>query len=526
MRRWSLAIALDPSRGQPLFLQLASAIAEDIRRGRLKPGDPLPGSRELADHLGINRNTVIAGYDELVAEGVLVTRIGGGTFVATPPVTPATPRTTASVNEAPTYPLPPPPQPPSIRMPAPGMLVLSRSTPDVRLLPSRALARAFRRAVGQHGGSVLTYTDPRGHLRLRTELAAMLTRSRGLVAVPDDVLITRSIEQGLDLVARTLIAPGDTVVVEMLSYPPARRVLQLAGARLLPLPVDRDGLDIEALEALLARESIRAVLLTPHHQFPTTVVMPAARRERLAQLSLEHRFAIIEDDYDHEFHYEGKPVLPIAAGVARSNVVYVASMANLLAPGLGTAFVLAPPPVLQRLTALRAACDAQGDAAVECAIAELFEDGELLRHVRRMRRLYAQRRDALAAALVRHLGTALDFHVPEGGMALWARADEGIDIAAWSRAGEREGVSFNDANNYDFHHREQPFMRLGFSYLDPAELDEAARRMARALIRTRSSSLPKPGIPAADAMTAPSGSKPDHSGKRLAHRRHARRDSH
>ncbi len=486
MRRWQLAIALDPSRGQPLFLQLASAIAEDIRRGRLKPGDLLPGSRELADHLGINRNTVIAGYDELVAEGALVTRIGGGTFVAPRPVAAARPCATPT-DEAPTYLLPPSPQPPSIRMPAPGMLVLSRGTPDVRLLPSRALARAFRRAVGQQGRSVLTYTDPRGHVRLRTELAAMLTRSRGLIAAPDDVLITRSIEQGLDLVARTLIAPGDAVVVEMFSYPPARRVMQLAGARLLPLPVDRDGLDVEALETLLARESIRAVLLTPHHQFPTTVVMPAARRERLAQLSLEYRFAIIEDDYDHEFHYEGKPVLPIAAGIARSNVVYVASMANLLAPGLGTAFVLAPPPVLQRLTALRAACDAQGDAAVECAIAELFEDGELLRHVRRMRRLYAQRRDALAAALVRHLGAALDFHVPEGGMALWARADEGIDVAAWARAGEREGVSFNDAASYDFHHREQPFMRLGFSYLDPAELDEAARRMARALLRTRPS---------------------------------------
>jgi GntR family transcriptional regulator/MocR family aminotransferase len=509
MRRWSLAIALDPQREQPLFLQLAGAIAEDIRRGRLKSGDPLPGSRELADHLGINRNTVIAGYDELVAEGMLVTRIGGGTFVAPAPAAAAMPPT-APPNEAPTYPLPPSPQPPSIRMPAPGMLVLSRSTPDIRLLPSRALARAFRRAVGQQGRSVLTYTDPRGHLRLRTELAAMLTRSRGLIATPDDVLITHSIEQGLDLVARTLIAPGDAVVVEMFGYPPARRVLQLAGARLVPLPVDPDGLDVGALEALLARESIRAVLLTPHHQFPTTAVMPAARRERLARLSLEHRFAIIEDDYDHEFHYEGKPVLPIAAGPARGNVVYVASMANLLAPGLGTAFVLAPRPVLQRLTALRAACDAQGDAAVECAIAELFEDGELLRHVRRMRRLYAQRRDALSAALVRHVGAALDFHVPEGGMALWARVDEGIDVAAWSRAGEREGVSFGDASAFDFHHREQPFTRLGFSYLDPAELEEAARRMARALIRTRSKPRSETSAATMNAAIPSPDAVPDH----------------
>lgn len=526
MRRWQLTIALDPGLGQPLYLQLANAIADDIRRGRLKSGDSLPGSRELADLLGINRNTVIAGYDELVAEGVLVTRVGGGTFVARPSTAPATPAL-APPNRTPTYPLSPASrQAPSPSLPAPGMLVLSRSTPDIRLLPSQALARAFRRAVGRQGHSALTYTDPRGHLRLRTELATMLNRTRGFVATPDDVLITRSIEQGLDLVARTLIAPGDTVVVEVLGYPPARRVMELAGARLLPLPLDKHGLDVEALAALLAHESIRAVLLTPHHQFPTTVVMPAARRERLAQLSLEHRFAIIEDDYDHEFHYEGKPVLPIAAGSARGNVIYVASMANLLAPGLSTAFVVAPTPVLQRLVALRAACDAQGDAAVECAIAELFEDGELLRHVRRMLRVYATRRDALAAALVRHLGSALDFRVPEGGMALWARADDGIDVAAWSRAGEREGVSFGDACHYDFHHREQPFMRLGFSYLDAAELDEAVRRMARALLRTRSLSARKFGGAMTDAGSAPHESESDGSCKAAEHHRHTRNGAH
>lgn len=517
MRRWELSIALDASREQPLFLQPASAIAEDIRRGRLKPGEPLPGSRELADHLGINRNTVIACYDELVAEGLLNTRIGGGTFVAQSLQAPNAPRSLPS-NALPTYALSPAIHPAQLTdTPAPGVLVLSRSTPDVRLLPSRALARAFRRAVGQQGRSVLTYTDPRGHVRLRTELAMMLTRTRGLLTTPDGVLITRSIEQGLDLVARALITPGDAVVVEEFGYPPARRVMKLAGARLLPVPLDHDGLDIDALESLLSRERLRAVLLTPHHQFPTTVVMSAARRARLAELALRHRFAIIEDDYDHEFHYEGKPVLPIAAGAARANVIYVASMSNLLAPGLSTGFVVAPAPVLERLIGLRAASDAQGDAAVECAIAELFEDGELLRHVRRARRIYATRRDALAAALVRHLGSAVDFHLPEGGMALWVRADEGIDVAAWARAGEREGVLFDDASRFDFHHREQPFLRLGFSYLDSTELDEAVRRVSRAMIRTRSPALPKSTTAAANPAIL-SSNEPDHASGNITRR--------
>jgi len=509
MRRWELTIALDPERELPLFLQLASAIADDIRRGRLKPGDPLPGTRALAEQLGLNRNTVIAGYGELVAEGLVGTRGGGGTFVAD--AAPSAPSALPPSIGAPTYALAPPLHPPTPRnTPAPDALVMSNSEPDVRLFPARALARAFRRSIEHRGRALLTYAAPYGHVRLRTELAAMLSRSRGLLAVPQNIMITRSIEQGIDLVARTLLAPGDVVAVEAFGYPPAWSVLRLAGARLVPLPLDAEGLDVDALESLLAQQRIRAVFVTPHHQFPTTVVMSQQRRARLAELALKHGFAIIEDDYDHEFHYEGKPVLPIAAGPGRANVIYIGSLSNLLAPGISAGFVVAPSPVFECLIGLRAASDAHGDAAMECAVAELFEDGELLRHVRRMRRIYATRRDALAAALLRHLGGAVAFRVPEGGMALWVRADDAIDVASWARAGERENVMFCDSRRYDLLQREQPFLRLGFSHHDETELEEAARRMARALKQIkptrqatpvtagqgRSEAWPHPGVPA------------------------------
>lgn len=484
MRRWELTVALGADDRLPLFLQLANAIADDIHRGRLKPGDPLPGTRELAQSLGVSRNTVVAGYDELAAEGLVDTRVGGGTRVA---ATAPPPRAPPAPADAPTYALAPmPPHLPAPPAPAAaGALSLAAGVPDPRLFPSAALARAFRRAIGPRARSLLGYTDPCGHPRLRCALADMLARTRGLSATPENVMVTRSIEQAIDLVARALLAPGDVVAVEAFGYPPAWSVLQMAGARLLPLPLDDDGLDVDALQALLARERVRAVFLTPHHQFPTTRVMSAPRRERLAALALEHRFAIIEDDYDHEYHYAGKPVLPIAAGAGRAHVVYVGALSGVLAPGIGTAFVTAPPPVFERLAALRAASDARGDAAMECAIAELFEDGELLRHVRRTRRVYAARRDALADALARHLGGALRFRLPAGGLALWARADDGIDVAAWARAGADEGVGFRDARAFDFRRRPQPYLRLGFSYLDEAELEEAARRMARALARLR-----------------------------------------
>ena len=485
MRRWELAIPLDPAREQPLFLQLASAIADDIRTGRLKPGEPLPGTRELADSLDLNRNTIVAGYGELAAEGLVRTRVGGGTFVADRAPTP--PHAPYAVSDEPTYALAPPIH--TRVIPAalpPGMLLLANGAPDVRLFPARPLARAFRRAIEHRGRALLTTSDACGHVRLRVELASMLARTRGLVVTPGNLMVTRSIEQGIDLVARTLIRPGDIVAVEAFGYPPAWSVLRLAGAKLVPIPLDREGLDVDALETLLARERIRAVFTTPHHQFPTTSVMSSRRRERLASLALAHGFAIIEDDYDHEFHYAGKPVLPIAAGAGRANVVYIGSLSNLLAPGVSSGFVVAPPSVFERLAALRAASGARGDAAVECAVAELFEDGELLRHVRRMRRIYEMRRDALAESLKRRLGGALEFRVPEGGMAIWARADASIDVDAWVAEGERAGVRFASARSYDIEQRESQFMRLGFSYHDEAELDEAARRMARSLAATHS----------------------------------------
>jgi GntR family transcriptional regulator/MocR family aminotransferase len=484
MRRWGLTIALDPHRELPMFLQLAQAIAGDIRHGRLQAGESLPGTRELAEQLGVNRNTIVAGYAELAAEGLVQTRMGGGTFVASP--LPPVARTARPVQplpaEVPTYALGEAVHAlPAVKLPPPGSLMIAHSLPDTRLFPAELLARAFRRALLQRGRSLIGYADPCGHHRLREELASMLRSTRALPASADSLMVTRSLEQGIDLVARMLLKPGDVVAVEAFGYPPAWSVLRLTGAQLMPLPVDEEGLDVDALEDALKHQRIRAIFLTPHHQFPTTCVMSQARRERLAKLALVHAFAIIEDDYDHEFHYSGKPVLPIAAGPDRANVIYIGSLSNLFAPGFSTGFIHAPPAVFGQLAGLRAAGDPRSDVAMECAIAELFADGELLRHMRRVRRAYAARRDALAEALRRHLGSALEFRVPEGGMGLWARVDESIAIDCWSEQGEQAGVQFFGARRYDFHQREQAYLRLGFSYLDETELEEAVRRMARAL---------------------------------------------
>jgi GntR family transcriptional regulator/MocR family aminotransferase len=484
---WELTITPAAPDGLPLFLRIARAVVGDIRRGRLRPGDSLPGSRTLARTLGVNRNTILSSYRELLAEGWVTTTPAGSTCVSRelpnrghrPKPTLAAPRDLVGFAVAPPLALGHPPSYP------PGTLVLAKGAPDVRLLPTTELARAFRRALAREGRALLAYGDPRGHPRLRAALVTMLSATRGITADTGSVLITHGSQMALDLAARALLQPGDVVVVEALGHPFVRSTIELAGARLISVPVDRGGLCVDALPAIAERHRLRAIVVTPHHQFPTTSVMPAARRLQLLAFAGERRIAVIEDDYDHEFHYDGRPVLPLASSDPAGVVVYVGTLSKILAPGLRVGFAVAPAPVIARMASLRIATDIQGDLLIEAALADLFDRGELGRHVRRMRRIYRARRDALVEALHRELGSDLSFEVPSGGMALWARAAAGIDVDRWAERALDFGVAFNGGRMYDAEGAYQPCIRLGFTFLSEAELEEAARRMAAALAALR-----------------------------------------
>ncbi|MEO8201373.1 MAG: PLP-dependent aminotransferase family protein [Gemmatimonadota bacterium] len=488
MRGWNHVIPLDPAADLPLFLQISRSIIDGIRQGQLTPGNRLPGTRALASALGVNRNTVLAAFDELRAEGWVTATNGGGTFVSHDlpiRVQPQFATHRAGLAAQAGYTLAPPLRsdpPPSF---PPGTLWLAKGQPDLRLLPIHELTRSYRRALSHHGHSLLTFGDPRGHLRLRNALASMLETARGIAASAESILVTRGSQMALDLVARSLVNPGDAVAVESLGHPPAWSALKLAGARLLAVPVDEHGMDVDAFASMAERERIRAVLVTPHHQFPTTVVMPAARRLKLLDIARRHRIAVIEDDYDHEFHYSGRPLLPLASGDRSGTVIYVGTLSKILAPGFRMGFISAPAPVIERLASLRVALDLQGDLAMEYAIADLFESGELGRHVRRMRQIYQARRDTLVAAIRRNLGGALECDVPSGGMALWTRVSDDIDADAWAREALRHGVAIRGGRMYDLEDRYQPNFRLGFSYHDEHELTEAVHRLAVALKEIR-----------------------------------------
>ena len=486
MAGWDTTVALDPADPRPTFVQISQTLADDVRRGRLRPGDRLPSSRRLAETLGVHRNTVLAAYAELTAEGWICSERARGTFVseALPDLRPRQLSPTGSTSVAAragfelgrAVAVERPPQVDD------GVIALTGGLPDVSLAPGAALARAYRRAVQRRGQQMLDYGSPAGELRLRTALRAMLAATRGVVGTEDEILVTRGSQMALYLIAQTLVSPGDVIAVESYGYRPAWEAFKLAGADLHPLPVDDEGLVVDELRALAQRRRVRAVYVTPHHQYPTTVTLSAARRLQLMALAKEHRMAVIEDDYDHEFHYEGRPVLPLASADAAGVVVYVGTLSKVFAPGLRVGYVVAPAPVIERLRGYRAYVDHHGDRVGEVALAELIEDGELQRHTNRARRAYGRRRDAFVQLLRHELSDALTLSAPPGGMALWARVAKGIDANAWAARALQAGVAVSPGSRFAFDRRNRPFLRLGFARVQEPLLRRAVKVLAQTMI--------------------------------------------
>ena len=489
----------------PRFLAIARALSDDIRRGVHVAGARLPSSRTLARDLGVHRNTVLAALAELEAQGWITTAPARGTFVSA--ALPAASAPTRAPRSGVGFALPPVPITARAFWPRRrGVIALDGGVPDPRGFPVDALARAWRRVVRRHAGTLLSYGPPEGHPALRAALAALVRTLRAVPATAEHVLVTRGSQMALDVCARALLRPGDRVAVEALGYRPAWDALTLAGAELVPIAVDGDGLDDVALARAHARAPLRAVYTTPHHQYPTTVTMTAARRLALLALARRHRWAIFEDDYDHEFHYDGRPVTPLAADDPEGHVVYIGTLSKVLAPGLRLGFVVAPPPVIAQLATWRAAMDRQGDQPMEAAVAELIEDGELERHMRRMRVAYQARRDALVDALHARLAGVLTVAAPRGGISLWATVAPGVDPAAWATACAAQQVMIAPGARYTFDGHEPGALRLVFAPHTPAELTRAVAVMA--------ATVPKPTTSRGSSASGsrrragPSGSSP------------------
>jgi len=483
LRPWQVSIGdrIDSSRDMPIYMQIIQALIRDIERGRLTSGTYLPSSRELAALVGVNRKTVVLAYEDLIAQGWLVSAGTRGTMVSASLPEPARRHNdstdTSARPDAIDYRFSEPPAR-ALALPGGGGLKLDEGAPDGRLFPPELLARAYRAATYRASrDNGFQYRDPRGSPALREAVATMLKSQRGLPVTAGNICITRGSQNGIFLATQVLVRPGDAVIVEALTYEPAVAAFRALGARIVAVGLDEDGMDIDEVEAACRKHSVRAVFVTPHHQFPTTVALRPERRLKLLELARQFGFAIIEDDYDHEFHFESQPLLPMA-GYAPSHVIYVGSLSKLLLPALRVGYVAAPPRVIDALAHMISLTDGMGNTLTEDAAAELIDNGELRRHARKVRQIYARRRISFAAEIDRTLGDLVEYRIPDGGLAFWLQFR--TDLDALEARAVPMGLRFASSRSFMTRDDAPRGLRIGFGSLNDYEVKMALAALRRA----------------------------------------------
>ena len=476
-------ISYSRSDNTAVYIQISNRFINLIQQGIIRPGTRLPGSRSLSLQIGVNRLTVSKAYDELVIQGWIESKGSRGMFVCgVIPDIQANPFSEGGkgIRSMPGYPWNPVSYLTTPRISSGYEMFIDEGLPDIRLLPTIEIARAYRAALrsGSYKGT-LSYGEVYGSRSLRTILTEFIRSTRGIPLSESDCLITRGSTMGIYLAANTVLQPGDIVVTGSLSYPTADLIFRQSGAKIMRVPIDEGGIQITALEQLCVDQSVRMVYVTPHHHYPTTATMPSERRVQLLQLAREYRFCILEDDYDYDFQYDSNPVMPLASADTSGLVIYVGSFSKSVAPALRVGFVVGPGRLIEAMGKHRRIIDRQGDHLLESVFTRLFRDGEMQRHLRKAQKVYHQRRDHFCHRLQHDFPDLIYFQKPAGGMAVWANFKEVVPLRAIVKQAAAEGFYLPDPENYSSHLNAT---RLGFASQTESEMDISLARL-KELIR-------------------------------------------
>jgi GntR family transcriptional regulator/MocR family aminotransferase len=484
-------VTINKQSAVPVYLQITNSIINNIRRGILKPESALPSSRALALALGVHRKTVVAAYDELYAQSWTDVYPRKGIFVAKnlPDIKPRTLSKNAEVNtfaaetnfEVRDY-----VSFPGFFVPEPeNNLVFNDGFPDTRLAPIELLVREYRRFGNYRFTSkYLMYGSEQGSENLRNELAKFLSETRGLQVSPENIMITKGVQMALYLVAQVLLSKGDTVIAADPGYPGANQVFEHSGAQMALVPIDEHGIDLNAVEAICKKKRVKLLYVIPHHHRPTAVTLSSDRRMQLLDLARKYRFAILEDDYDYDFHYGSSPILPLASADEYGSVIYVGSFCKTIAPGIRIGFAVAPQNLIVQLKRLRRMIDRQGEQLLEEAMANLLKNGDVGRHLKKSNKIYHERRDLLCKLLNEQLGHYVSFRIPDGGFAIWVKYLDGIDTSIVSKKAAEMGLSAPTGSDYWYvNDSNRSFVRLGFASLNQKEMENAVEILAKAMKR-------------------------------------------
>lgn len=468
-----------PQRGSrqrmaALHGQLRAAILD----GRLKPGLRLPATRALAEALEVSRNTVVAAYDLLLAEGYIEARRGAGNFVADLAARRgerhARRNASSSDNRLAPY------WRSLAAVPAPMQMGavaydFRLGTPDSRSFPYDIWRRLSSRALRQLSKTAQLYDHASGRLALREAIAQHISFARAVSCEPEDVIVTSGAQQAFDLLARVLVTPGRTVVaVEDPGYPSVRAVFLAAGARVVGVPVDEEGVIVEQLP-----RDANVIYVTPSHQFPLGVVMSPRRRVALLAFARARNALVIEDDYDSEFRYSGRPLDALQTLDRDDSVCYVGTFSKCMLPTLRLGYAVVPPWLHDAFVHAKHQADLHGDVLTQNTLATFIAEGHLVRHVRHMRKLYAERRDALLQALQRHGKERLRAWPSDAGLHVAANLDTNTDTRTLLMRAMQNGIRLESLNAYAVENASVNGLAFGLGAIEAANIDDAVRKLIK-----------------------------------------------
>ena len=495
-------VVVDRWSGAPLHRQLYQWLRDEILQGKLSAGSRLPSTRSLAADLKVARITVTTAFEQLRAEGYVAGRRGGGTVVrnikpdnvllARHAAVPSP--TTVARGQAPGQTAPRPSATTSpLRLSHRGTALVAAAQlfpaavdvpeafsigiPAIEEFPTRLwarlVARRWRRPPSLGSG------DPAGYAPLRQAIAEYLAVARAVRCAPAQVLIVSGAQHGLDLAARLLLDPGDAAWVEDPGYPGARAAFEAAGARLVPVPVDSEGMVVS--DGVVREARARLVHVTPSHQFPLGGAMSPRRRNELLTWAREAGAWVIEDDYDSEFRYASRPLPSLQGGDDQGRVLYLGTFSKTLFPGLRMGYLVLPPALVDAFAVARSAGDRHPPVFDQAVVADFLEGGHFVRHLRRMRRLYAERQEALVEASRRMLGGLLEVPPDAAGIHLVGVLPRGVDAVEAAVSAVARGVRVVPLSRYASLPREREALLLGYAALPVPEIEAGVARLAAAL---------------------------------------------
>jgi GntR family transcriptional regulator / MocR family aminotransferase len=470
--------------GMPAIRWLYAALRADILAGRLRPGSRLPATRDLAGQYGLSRGTVVSAFEELKSEGYLHGSAGSGTYVSS-----VLPEHLLQVAPEPSHKL-------SARKPRPRQLsgygvrvqpfpnLESRPTrafranlPALDLFPTKIWTRIAERRLRRLSIPQLLGCDTMGYLPLRTALADYLNRSRGTQCNPEQVMIVSGTQEAIDLAGRLILNPGDPVCVEEPGYPGAAMAFEALGARIRPVPVDSEGIELPGPRARKAK----LVYVTPGHQFPVCTTMSLARRLQLLEWARRSRAFIFEDDYDSEFRYTGRPI-PALQGLDRQgSVIFSGSFSKVLFPSLRLGYLVLPPDLVEPFAAAKTILNRHAPPFEQTVLCDFIVEGHFGRHLRRMREVYAERLSALMESARRRLGGLLELSSVEAGLQTVGWLPPGIDGEAARQAAELRKVEVTPLRVYARRPLQREGLQMGFAAVNPQEIRRGVHQLALAL---------------------------------------------